>query len=128
MRMIVGGSSQGKLNCLLQEGNFTEQDVCMGSQCSWEEPFENPVLYQFHLLVRRMLEAGISVEEFCSRLVREHGDIVIITDEIGCGIVPIDSFERQWREEAGRRCCQLATACQTVDRVFCGCLTRIKGE
>lgn len=127
MRMIVGGSSQGKLNCLLGEGTFTEEDVCWGSCCTWEEPFQKPVLYQFHLLVRRLLEAGLSPEEFCSRFIAENKDAVVIADEIGCGIVPINAFERQWREETGRRCCQLAAYAQRVDRVFCGCLTHIKG-
>ena len=35
-------------------------------------------------------------------------DRVLVTDEIGCGIVPADAFERLYREETGRLCCQFA--------------------
>ena len=35
-------------------------------------------------------------------------DRILVTDEIGYGIVPIDPFEREYREETGRICCLLA--------------------
>ncbi len=34
---------------------------------------------------------------------------VIITDEIGNGIIPVDQFERDWREQTGRICCYIAS-------------------
>lgn len=51
---------------------------------------------------------------------------IVITQEIGCGIVPVDAFERKYRELTGRICCQLAAASQEVWRVTAGIGQRIK--
>ncbi len=51
---------------------------------------------------------------------------VIVTDEIGGGIVPISGEERNWREETGRTCCCMAALSEQVWRVVCGIGTRIK--
>ena len=53
-------------------------------------------------------------------------DILLVTDEIGCGVVPIDPVERQWREETGRLCCLLAQRAQRVERIFCGIAMTLK--
>ena len=56
------------------------------------------------------------------------GNRVVIADEIGCGLVPIDPFERAWREETGRILCALAREAEAVVRVHCGFPQAIKGE
>ena len=38
----------------------------------------------------------------------------ITCDEIGCGIIPLDPLERQWREEVGRLCCAVAAEPDTL--------------
>lgn len=53
-------------------------------------------------------------------------DRILVTDEIGCGIVPADAFERLYREETGRVCCRLAAEARQVWRVTCGMGMRIK--
>ena len=44
----------------------------------------------------------------------------MIADEIGCGIVPVDAFERAYRDEAGRLCQLLAREAGAVYRVIFG--------
>ena len=56
----------------------------------------------------------------------DDGFDIIISDEIGCGIVPEDSEERLWREETGRCLCDIAKRCDEVWRVFCGIGIKIK--
>ena len=51
---------------------------------------------------------------------------ILVTDEIGYGIVPVDPFEREYREETGRICCLLAERSEEVWRVCCGLGTRLK--
>ena len=51
---------------------------------------------------------------------------MIITDEIGSGIVPLDVKEREWREVHGRICCQLAGRADAVFRVIAGIGQKIK--
>ncbi len=52
--------------------------------------------------------------------------VVIISDEIGCGIVPIGSFDRCWREVTGRVLTRLAARAEGVYRVTCGLERKIK--
>ena len=49
----------------------------------------------------------------------------ILYDEIGCGLVPIDAFEREYREAHGRIMTELAARAKRVDRVICGIGTRL---
>lgn len=51
---------------------------------------------------------------------------MILCDEIGCGVVPLDPTEREWREVTGRICCKLAEKAERVDRIFCGLNMRLK--
>ena len=52
--------------------------------------------------------------------------LVIISDEIGYGLVPVDVFEREYREKSGRVNCYLAEKADQVIRVVCGIGSRIK--
>lgn len=66
-------------------------------------------------------------EEAMSWLAAHHPDVVMI-DEVGCGVVPIDAGERAWRERSGRLGCLLAERADTVVRLVCGLPQMLKGE
>ena len=51
---------------------------------------------------------------------------VVICNEVGSGVVPIDKAERMTREATGRLCVLLAEKAEKVIRVFCGIPTIIK--
>ena len=51
---------------------------------------------------------------------------LLISDEIGYGLVPIDDFEREYREFHGRVMTELAEQADCVERVVCGIPQRIK--
>ena len=53
---------------------------------------------------------------------------VVISTEVGGGVVPVDADERAAREAAGRLACLLATRADTVVRMFCGLPMVLKGE
>ena len=75
----------------------------------------------FHLVVRALLERGGDAQDFARRLLAENPDAAVCCDEIGGGIVPLDAFERRWREETGRALEILAAAPGTrVVRVWYG--------
>lgn len=58
----------------------------------------------------------------------QNPDIILISNEIGYGIVPLDRFERDWREKTGRICCLAAQESRSVIRVLAGNPVYIKGE
>ena len=53
---------------------------------------------------------------------------VVISTEVGGGVVPVDAAQRAAREAAGRLACLLAEQADTVVRVFCGLPIALKGE
>ena len=62
------------------------------------------------------------------RLLEDRPDVVILCNEVGSGVVPMDREERAWRERVGRTCCALAEQAERVERLFCGIPTVLKGD
>ena len=60
-------------------------------------------------------------------LILERPDVILLCDEVGCGVVPMDPEDRAWRERVGRTCCALAERADTVVRLCCGIPTLLKG-
>ena len=125
MRMIIGGAFQGKMGYAQKE--YPGIRWVDGAACSEEELLQCEGVYHFHLYIRKSMEKYEEMRLFADRIIRENPQIVIITDEIGYGLVPIDAFERRYREETGRICTRLAAFSERVDRVVCGIGLPIKG-
>ena len=53
---------------------------------------------------------------------------IVLSTEVGGGVVPVDAGERAAREAAGRLACLLASRAQCVVQMFCGIPTILKGE
>ena len=72
------------------------------------------------------MKNGEDVSMLAEQLIRKNPNVVIVTDEIGYGIVPADPFEREYRETNGRICTELAEYAECVFRVVCGIGKAIK--
>ena len=83
-------------------------------------------IVHFEQLVRRWMEDGRETEELTGLLMNRRKGLVLISDEIGYGLVPVDAFERKYREAHGRLMTDLAAQAQRVDRVVCGIGTRLR--
>ena len=69
-----------------------------------------------------------AVRKLADELKEKNPEIVIVTNELGYGVVPVSAFDRRYREDTGRICCKLAAEAEEVWRVYCGIGTCIKGE
>ena len=126
MIFVTGGCFQGKQQWVLQNCQVQPFRVADGAVCSMEAIKSAGVLDHFHLLVRRWMQSGKIPADETEKILSDNPDIVIITDEIGNGIVPLDVKEREWREVHGRICCQLAGRADAVFRVIAGIGQKIK--
>lgn len=104
MILLIGGSCQGKTEYARE--NFKEKRI----------------LNDFHMVIRELLENGRKIH--LNEILNNYD--VVISDEIGNGIVPLDKFERIWREETGRTLCEIAKASDEVYRIYAGIPVRIK--
>ena len=109
MRLIIGGAHQGKLAYALSLG-YTRDDVATVL------PTDKPILYGLQNLTRE--HPDLTADDI--------PDCIVICDELGCGVVPLDWEDRAWRERTGRLCNELAQRADRVDRVFCDIPMKLK--
>lgn len=128
MILIVGGAFQGKRAYARRVFSLKEEDFTDGAFCSEEELYRAKAVDHFHLFVRRRLEEGGSTAGLAERLFEKNPEVVILSNELGSGVVPVEAFDRDWREATGRLCCDLAARAEEVHRVVCGLGTVIKRE
>lgn len=82
-------------------------DIFDGESGALEEAFSQPALDRLHGLVRRWMEKGKDPAGIFDEILK--GDVRYLTcDEVGGGIIPMDGFEREYREAVGRLCCRIA--------------------
>lgn len=127
MIMITGGAYQGKTEYAKQRFGFSDDEILSGGSCKLDAVFAAKCVTEYHLLIKRLLERNTDVTEFSRRLCRENSGAVIIINEIGGGIIPIEKSERIWREETGRAGCIIAENSREVIRLVCGIPVKIKG-
>ncbi len=65
-------------------------------------------------------------EAFADWLYKKNPNLVIVSNELGYGVVPMEKKDRLWRERVGRVCTCIAARADEVVRVVCGIGTRLK--
>lgn len=128
MIMITGGAFSGKKDYAKKRFGFSDEEILNGENCSLEAVFSAKCIADFQLIVKRLLEENADVQTFTERLCKENPNAVVIINEIGAGIIPLEKSDRIWREETGRAGCLIARNSSEVIRLACGIPTTIKGE
>ena len=127
MKLIIGGFAQGKLDYVLAKYHLQENMVWDGvlpGNAAIQD--KQVIVNHLHQWVKqRILDGGCPEEEIISFL-DDYENCIIICNEIGNGIVPIDKFEREYRERVGRILIELAKRAEEVERVLCGIGQKIK--
>lgn len=134
MILIVGGRAQGK-------GRFAEscikaREKSPDAKRAEDIPESHPqIMDGLQTAVQQWLADLPQKEEDPASLARKFRttvlkdfarDGILICEEIGLGIVPIDREERLWRDVTGHLCCLLAQEAEEVYRVWCGIPQRLK--
>ena len=137
MKLIIGGVAQGKLEAAKQcvksiDGELDIEDASKEASIVdenynlIEELYSATIINHFHLIIKRILQDNQEPELILEEIMEKNPNVCIVSAEIGYGIVPMDSFEREYRERTGRICCKIAERADEVYRVLCGIVTRIK--
>ncbi len=126
MMLLTGGAYQGKTAYLLK--NMPDIVCTDGETCSFSEAEHAQCINHYHALIRRIFEAQEDPAAWTARYCDAHPDGIILLNETGCGIIPLDSAERRLRELTGICGCIVAEHAQTVIRITCGIPSAIKGD
>lgn len=127
MKLVIGGYAQGKLEYVRGKYHLRESRIWDGVLPEDRELQEKPVVINhFQQWVKKRMEENGCPEEEIRSFLEVCGDCIIISDEIGNGIVPADPMERQYRECVGRILVRLAAQAEEVERILCGIGLKIK--
>ncbi|HEX3029710.1 MAG TPA: bifunctional adenosylcobinamide kinase/adenosylcobinamide-phosphate guanylyltransferase [Clostridia bacterium] len=119
MIFIFGGRCQGKLT-FAREKFGKGLTVCSLKETSIKDAFSFDIVTNIEDGIRELLKNGEKPAEFFEANSECFADKIIIGNEIGCGIVPIDEFERLWRDETGWFYQMLCKNADEVYRVWAG--------
>lgn len=132
MKLVIGGYSQGKLGAVLK--NYKEDEVALvdgelpdeKQLLEIREQGKTVIVHHFHHWVRNRMLQEKNPEAEINDYLKKYPETIIISDEIGNGIVPVDAFEREYRERTGRILVNMAEQADEVVRVICGIGQKIK--
>jgi adenosylcobinamide kinase/adenosylcobinamide-phosphate guanylyltransferase len=119
MIFIFGGRCQGKLQYAKQifGENLT---VCDLKCCDMGEAFSADIIINIQDAVKSFILSKENPCAYFKNNIEKLDGKILIGNEIGCGIVPIDEFEREWRDETGWIYQFLTSRANRVDRVWAG--------
>lgn len=140
MIFIIGGAYQGKLDFAVsfwKSSHSAEPSVC--SELTGESAKHADIIQNLHLYIKKRLETlsqmeqdfsetSISFELFCAKQLLEEvlalragkPNIIFTMTELGCGVVPVQSEDRRYREICGRISCVLAMLSEQTWKITCG--------
>lgn len=124
MKLIIGGAYQGKREYVRNRYYIEETRIWQGEYPVPDGEWQ--CINGLHNIIKQMLQNGDfqrpqqEILSYIRGLIDKMPDVIIISDEVGCGIVPLEKGEREYRECVGRILCELAKEADTVERVHCG--------
>lgn len=107
MILVIGGESSGKLDYVKTLGYF-QTDIADGVLDG------RKVVYNLQNIVFRDPEAAPALLD--ALLLKE----VVVCNEVGSGVIPLQRADRAAREATGRLCIRLAQSAERVVRLVCG--------
>lgn len=153
MELYIGGFAQGKLEYVQNKKAEEAISIAMVIDCaqsdyqktlqSIDNKIKNEnadvnnianvndivIINHLHLWVKDLLREGMeeaAVQSTILSWVATHQNTILICDELGNGIVPLEKMERIWREQTGRLMIELAKQAERVERILCGLGQRLK--
>ena len=116
MILIVGGMSSGRKTYVRSLG--------YGDESFSQDPYSPaPVIYGVEKYVLDHIDSE-DIAELADVLARKD---VVICQEVGMGVIPVEYESRMLREKVGGLCTLLGNRADRIVRVVCGIPTVIKG-
>lgn len=132
MTLIIGGAFQGKLNYALENFDIQKNDVSDMEFVSIEkidEIFEKKCINSFHLLIRKLIyekDIDKDIENIILNKLQKSKVEIIISNEVGNGIIPMEEKELLFREATGHTLCKIAELSNKVIKIDLGIAREIK--
>lgn len=124
--LVIGGYAQGKLAYVKQQFDLSEYEQYDRVLPVPGTGGKNILIDHLHLWVKKQLEEQNDPETALRTFLEKQTNWILISDEVGNGIVPMDALEREYRERTGRMLITVAQQADEVIRVVCGIGQKLK--
>ncbi len=132
MNLVIGGFAQAKIEYV--KSTLEIEPVIFDAVLPTVDEIRDSrggqiIINHLNLWIKNGLCAGknaLELEREIINIAESCHDIIIVSDEVGSGVVPLDEFERNYRETTGRILTKLAKRAEGVTRVICGIGQKIK--
>ena len=127
MKLITGGAYQGKTDTAKWLYKITESDIeiCTAER---EPDFTKKCVTHLERYALYCVRNGLEPKTELEKRFDAIKNSILISDDVSCGVVPMDKTERAWREACGRMLSALSQKADSVVRVFCGIAQILKEE
>ena len=125
MELIIGGAYQGKTEYAKAAFGLNDGDIFVCDK-DGSIDFSKRCISHIECFSFWCVEHGIEPADYFFEHAENAENLIVISDDISCGVVPIDKTERAWREANGRLLIRLSKESEHVTRVFCGLSQRLK--
>jgi len=119
--LIIGGAFNNKYERLLELAE-NESDIFNAKTDDLNNISSKLYIYNAHHLLKRYTDENI-VHYVLTKI--NHAKIVVCND-VSCGVVPLDTNDRIYRDNVGKLCCELSKNTKIVERVYFGISKVIK--
>ena len=126
MVFIIGGSDQGKREFAQAQFHLSEDDCFVCAEETREIDLSKRVITHIEQFALGCVRRGEEPKDYWMAHLPELSETILISDDVSCGVVPVDPVLRAWREASGRANNALAREADQVWRVFCGLGQRLK--
>lgn len=120
MIFVIGGSYQGKCEFVRKTYQLKEEEIFICTEDTREIDFTKRAVAHIERFALGCIRRGEEPAEYWKSHIEQIGNMILISDDVSCGVVPIDETIRAWREANGRANNYLAGQAERVWRVFCG--------
>ncbi|WP_315079021.1 bifunctional adenosylcobinamide kinase/adenosylcobinamide-phosphate guanylyltransferase [uncultured Clostridium sp.] len=126
MILIYGGAYNGKTEFAKKKYNLVNEDLFYCNNSNLDFSYKS--IIGLHIFIKDCVLKNIDALEIIKENLDILKDRIIVCDEIGSGIVPLDRKDRLWREECGRVLQFLSQNSNKVCRIFFGLEEVLKDE
>ena len=126
MILIIGGSYQCKLDYARRRFGLADAEIQLCDDATEALDLSRRCVAYIDRYALNRVRAGVEPADALLERIDRLGDIVLIANDVSCGVVPVDPTLRAWREACGRMNNALAARADEVWRLFCGIPQRLK--
>ena len=125
MDFIIGGAYQGKLTFAKNKYGLKDEDIFT---CAEDGHMDFTVRCVRHIEAFTLwcVQKKEDPVAYFKAHKNEWQNSVLLCRDIFCGVVPLETEMRAWREQTGRLCAYLSGEARNVSRIFCGLEQKLK--